>query len=209
MTAQGRKRRRPQTAERGQLRIIGGDWRRRQLGFPAVDGVRPTPDRVRETLFSWLQGHLPGSHCLDLFAGSGVLGLEALSRGAASATFVDQSPRLCQALKENLATLGGGDRGLVVQQSCLEFLSRHNARPGQLVFMDPPYGQGDITALCQSLEQHQWLSERAFVCVEQSSSAPPPVVPAHWRLHRHKSAGQVSLHLYQRDRDQPKGLEGP
>lgn len=196
MASKGKSRRHQGPSDKGQLRLIGGDWRRRQLTFPAVDGVRPTPDRVRETLFSWLQAELPGSHSLDLFAGSGVLGLEALSRGAATATFVDQSTRLCRALEDNLKTLGGSDRGRVLRQECLAFLMQPPANPFQLVFMDPPYDQGGIRELCQALDQNQWLASRALACVEQQSTAPPPAVPPHWQLHRHKSAGQVSLHLF-------------
>ncbi|TVP54256.1 MAG: 16S rRNA (guanine(966)-N(2))-methyltransferase RsmD [Halomonadaceae bacterium] len=191
------KSRRKGPVEQGQLRLIAGEWRRRQLQFPAVDGVRPTPDRVRETLFSWLLPQLPGSRCLDLFAGSGVLGLEALSRGAAFATFVDQSSGLCRALRDNLALLNASHRGEVQQQSCQDFLARGTDSPCQLVFMDPPYGQGLIAPLCQALEHHGWLAPGAMICVEQESTAVAPVVPPRWQLHRHKQAGQVSVFLFQ------------
>lgn len=199
----GKDRRRQSAVEQGQLRLIGGDWRRRQLQFPAVDGVRPTPDRVRETLFSWLLPQLPGSRCLDLFAGSGALGLEALSRGAVHATFVDQSSRLCRALAQNLALLGASGRADIHTQACLDFLALGTAQPYQLIFMDPPYGLGLIQPICQSLVQHGWLAPQAMICVEQESTAPTPAVPAGWHLHRHKQAGQVSVFVYQSTGSKP------
>ena len=108
-----------------QVRIIGGEWRGRKLSFPDLPQLRPSPDRVRETLFNWLQPVIPGARCLDLFAGSGALGMEALSRGAQSVTLVDLDSRAVRSLQQNLDTLIAGDRperARVVQQNVLEFL---------------------------------------------------------------------------------------
>lgn len=180
----------------GQLRLIGGDWRRRPLSFPAVDDVRPTPDRVRETLFNWLMPVVPGSHCLDLFAGSGALGLEALSRGAASATFVDRSPALVRALTDNLQTLNASDRSTVIQADCQQWLTQPPAQSFDLIFMDPPFRQSLITPLCEQLAQSGWLRDDAWVYMEHEREWQAETVPAHWQVHRQKTAGQVCYRLY-------------
>jgi 16S rRNA (guanine966-N2)-methyltransferase len=146
-------RRRPNT-----IRIIGGAWRGRLIHFPDADTLRPTPDRVRETLFNWLGQDLTGLRCLDLFAGSGVLGLEALSRGAKAVTFVERSRHTSRALAESAKQLGAVDFKLFCCDA-IEFLRpRHkqNGDPGMLelfdvVFLDPPYGQGLIEKVLPSL----------------------------------------------------------
>ncbi|HCR46371.1 MAG TPA: 16S rRNA (guanine(966)-N(2))-methyltransferase RsmD, partial [Marinobacter hydrocarbonoclasticus] len=120
----------------GELRIIGGDWRSRKLRFPDAGGVRPSPARTRETLFNWLNFHLAGSRCLDLFAGSGALGMEALSRGAAQATLVDHTPALAKALRDNLRLLGTS-KGDVACQDVEQFLARRDGPGYDIVFMDP------------------------------------------------------------------------
>jgi 16S rRNA (guanine966-N2)-methyltransferase len=119
------------------LRIIGGTWRGRKLRFPAAAAIRPTPDRVRETLFNWLQAAIPGAHCLDLFAGSGALGLEALSRGAAQVTFVDQDEAAAAALRARL-TEWQAHGAEVVRGDALRFLGRP-AQACDVVFLDPPF----------------------------------------------------------------------
>ncbi|MGH8696968.1 MAG: 16S rRNA (guanine(966)-N(2))-methyltransferase RsmD, partial [Burkholderiales bacterium] len=124
------------------VRIIGGAWRSRVLRFPAVADVRPTPDRVRETLFNWLGQDLTGRRCLDLFAGSGALGFEALSRGAAEAVMVERSRAALGALRENGALLGVGDRARFVFGDALHFLDSPGETRFDVVFVDPPYGRG-------------------------------------------------------------------
>ena len=192
-----RRRRRADSTPSGQIRIIAGDWRRRILSFPAVDGVRPTPDRVRETLFNWLANEVAGARCLDLFAGSGALGMEALSRGAEAAVFVDASRALSRALKDNLRTLGA-TTAEVHNLDTRAFLE--NERPGtpfQIVFLDPPFRQGWIAPLTEMLSSDGWVEPGSWVYLEHERELERPPVPANWHLSRRKSAGQVTYSLYE------------
>ena len=144
------------------VRIVGGRWRGRRLAVPPGTGVRPTPDRVRETLFNWLAPSLPGARCLDLFAGTGVLGLEALSRGAAGTTFVERDGVLARALEDRIGDLAAEAR--VFNEDALEFLSSRPRRPFDVVFVDPPYAAG----LAQVLEKlAAWLAPEHLVYVER------------------------------------------
>lgn len=180
----------------GELRIIGGDWRSRKLRFPDAGGVRPTPARTRETLFNWLASQVPGSRCLDLFSGSGALGLEAMSRGAASATLVEHNQALVEALRKNLSLLKA-DNGRVVLQPVEQFLAQQATAPFDLVFMDPPFRQGWLERLLPLLAENAWVAERGWVYVEHESELASPTPPTGWQLHRAKSAGQVTYCLYQ------------
>jgi 16S rRNA (guanine966-N2)-methyltransferase len=180
-------------AQRGpnQLRIIGGTWRGRKLGFPEVEGLRPTTDRVRETLFNWLQPLIHGARCLDLFAGSGALGLEALSRGAAAVRFVDSERRAVHAIRENLALLRD-ERGSVVQGDALAFLrGPPPPRPFDLVFLDPPFRQGLLHPALQALCREGWLGDNARIYIEVEQELGTPALPDSWELVRQKQAGQV------------------
>lgn len=179
----------------GELRIIGGDWRSRKLRFPDAGGVRPTPARTRETLFNWLSFHLAGSDCLDLFAGSGALGLEALSRGAARATLVDHTPALAKALRDNLRLLKS-EGGEVVCADVESYLRQRNRPPFDIVFMDPPFRQGWLEKLFPLLEEQAWIKPGGWVYLEYESELPTPAVPSSWQLHRQKSAGQVTYALF-------------
>lgn len=183
------------TGAAGELRIIGGDWRSRKLRFPDSGGVRPTPARTRETLFNWLSFHLAGSDCLDLFAGSGALGLEALSRGAAQATLVDNDAALATALRDNLRLLGS-ESGAVACTNVDAYLSQRNRQPFDIVFMDPPFHQGWLTTLLPLLDTQGWVKPGGWVYVEHESDLPSPAAPASWQLHRQKTAGQVTYCLY-------------
>lgn len=183
------------TGAGGELRIIGGDWRSRKLRFPEAGGVRPTPARTRETLFNWLSFHLAGSRCLDLFAGSGALGLEALSRGAAAATLVDHTPALATALRDNLRLLKS-DRGQVVCQSVDNFLASGTDSPFDIIFMDPPFRQGWLQRLFPLIAEHHWVKPGGWVYVEHESELTTPAAPANWQLHRQKTAGQVTYCLF-------------
>ena len=188
----------------GELRIIGGDWRSRKLRFPDAGGVRPSPARTRETLFNWLNFHLAGSRCLDLFAGSGALGLEALSRGAAQATLVDHTPALAKALRDNLRLLGTS-KGDVACQDVEQFLARRDGRGYDIVFMDPPFRQGWLERLIPLLDAQQWVTPGGWIYVEHESERALPAVPASWHLHRQKSAGQVSYCLFRvEQREEPE-----
>jgi 16S rRNA (guanine966-N2)-methyltransferase len=179
----------------GRLRLIGGDYRRRLLPVLDSPGLRPTPDRVRETLFNWLAAALPGARVLDLFAGTGALGLEALSRGARQATFVERDARVAGQLAANLATLGAAERGRVVTGEAAAFLAGPPT-PCSLVFLDPPFRQGLAAPCCAALEAG-WLSDDAFIYLETEAGS-EPAVPTTWRLHREVRAGDSHGRLYRR-----------
>jgi len=191
----------PRRANR--VRIIGGSSRSRVITFPDVPGLRPTPDRVRETLFNWLGHDLTGRRCLDLFAGSGALGFEALSRGAASVTMVERSPRAWRALRDNAALLGASGLNLM-RGDALEFLA-HNpgAAEFDLIFLDPPFGKG--------FPEGSWprlldlLSEEGLIYLESSAA-----FAGHPRLEllKHGHAGAVHYHLLGRKRDDQGGVSG-
>jgi 16S rRNA (guanine966-N2)-methyltransferase len=178
------------------LRIIGGSWRGRKLRFPAVALIRPTPDRVRETLFNWLGARIGGARCLDLFAGSGALGLEALSRGAAAVTFVEHDSSAVRALAATLSAWGA--QGARVERAdALRFLAG-TPQPCDVVFLDPPFGSGLLGAAAAALEQGGWLKPAALIYVECAAREGPPALPASWRALKAKRAGEVGYHLYTR-----------
>ncbi len=172
-----------------QLRIIGGEWRGRKLGFPDVEGLRPTTDRVRETLFNWLAPLVHGARCLDLFAGSGALGLEALSRGAAAVSFVDSDRRAVQSLNDNLALLKS-ERGMVVQSDALSFL-QGEPHPFDIVFLDPPFRKELLQPCLEQLCNGGWLSDTARLYIEVEQELGEPVLAEGWEMVRRKQAGQV------------------
>jgi len=184
---------------RNRLRIIGGQWRGRRLEFPDAPGLRPTPDRVRETLFNWLQAEIHGARCLDLFAGSGALGLEALSRGADRCIFVEEHRAACEAIEGHLRALRCDD-ARVVQMPVQSFLSRG---PGSarydVVFLDPPFGQGLIGESIQLLTAKDWLASGARIYLESESQLRQLPLPADWRLLKEKTSGQVTYRLAGRD----------
>lgn len=177
----------------GQLRIIGGEWRGRKLSFPAADDLRPTPDRVRETLFNWLQGIIEGARCLDLFAGSGALGLEALSRGAGEVVFVEQNPRVADQIRQHLTTLKC-THGRVINSDAFSFL-RGPVTPFDIIFLDPPYRLDCLTQCCELLTERGWLKNGTRIYLENPSKQGPPALPPTWNLLRSKTAGDVGYHL--------------
>lgn len=185
-------RNKPRPQPLSELRIIGGRWRGRKLRFAPVEGLRPTGDRLRETLFNWLQFHLPGSHCLDLFAGSGALGLEALSRGAAAVDFVELNRAAAQTLREQLQTLGA-EEGRVHHIGAAGFLAQ-SAQRYEIAFVDPPFAADLWAETLAALPQH--LAPGALVYVE-SPRGRALAVPEGWSLEKHKQAGQVAMSLFQ------------
>lgn len=178
---------------RNELRIIGGRWRGRKLRFPSAEGLRPTPDRVRETLFNWLAPVIHGARGLDLFAGSGALGLEALSRGAAELVFVERAPRVARYLRETVAALAAAG-GRVVQSDAEAFLAG-TAQPFDVVFLDPPFDAQVVPALLARLVAGGWLAPGARVYVEQPAARGAPAWPAPLVAHRSGRAGEVGYHL--------------
>jgi 16S rRNA (guanine966-N2)-methyltransferase len=178
------------------LRIIGGEWRGRRIRFPAEGGIRPTPDRVRETLFNWLMAKVAGSRCLDLFAGSGALGLEALSRGAAHATFVERDRGNVAGLRTITSRLAPG-RSRVIEADALAWLMGP-AQPFDIVFLDPPFADGLHEDAMRLLEARGWLAPDAFIYLEMPAKAGAPALPAGWTMHRTGRAGAVGYHLGRR-----------
>jgi 16S rRNA (guanine966-N2)-methyltransferase len=180
----------------GRLRIIGGRWRGRRLSFPAIDGLRPTPDRVRETLFNWLAPGISGARCLDLFACSGALGIEALSRGAGEVVFVEHHPLAARGLRENLMLLGV-EYATVEETDALAWL-RGSASAFDVILLDPPFGRGLLTPVCQALEQGHWLAPGAVIYLEAERERRALPLPANWQVLRAKTAGQVAYSLMRR-----------
>ncbi|MDY1047629.1 16S rRNA (guanine(966)-N(2))-methyltransferase RsmD [Pseudomonas coleopterorum] len=181
----------------GHLRIIGGQWRSRKLGFPEAPGLRPTPDRVRETLFNWLAAHIEGAKVLDAFTGSGALYLEALSRGASMALALDANATAISSLRHNLDLLGCAT-GQLLQSDALKYLETQTPSAFDLVFLDPPFHQNLLPATCTLLEEKGWLAERAWIYTESETPPSALQMPTTWRLHREKKAGQVYYSLWQR-----------
>ncbi|WP_397450469.1 16S rRNA (guanine(966)-N(2))-methyltransferase RsmD [Pseudomonas sp. NA-150] len=181
----------------GQLRIIGGQWRSRRLTFPDAPGLRPTPDRVRETLFNWLAPTIEGARVLDLFAGSGALYLEALSRGADKALALDSSAAAITSLKQNLTALDCIN-GQVLHTDALRYLENQPGEAFDVVFLDPPFHQGLLASACALLETRGWLADEAWIYTESEMQPSTTGLPGSWRLHREKKAGQVYYALWQR-----------
>jgi 16S rRNA (guanine966-N2)-methyltransferase len=178
-----------------QVRIIAGQWRGRKLNFPDSAGLRPTADRVRETLFNWLAPVLPGAHCLDLFAGSGALGFEAASRGAAHVVLIESDPRAVRALQDSRERLAA-HQVEVVSAAAKSYLARPSG-PFDVVFLDPPFSQPELLAeTVELLQRGQHLKERAYIYVETAVSPASGKLPADWQLWREKRAGAVSYRLY-------------
>lgn len=179
--------------QRNRLRIIAGEWRGRILTFPDALGLRPTPNRVRETVFNWLQGVIIGAHCLDLFAGSGALSLEALSRGAAAAVLIERNPLVAIALINQLKKLGT-TCGQVITADALEYLNTAS-RPFDIVFLDPPFHQNWIDRCCRLLAANGWLAPNALLYLETEIVAAALKLPSDFVLMRANRAGQVNYYL--------------
>ena len=188
---------RPKTASKSgasKLRIIGGEWRSRQLPIIELDGLRPTTDRVRETVFNWLSFDIPGARCLDLFSGSGALGLEALSRGAKECTFVELNRSVAQQIERNLSTLQANN-GTVHNSDALSFLQA-NPAPFDVIFLDPPFRKGLLEQVLPKLDD-RWLAANAYIYIERESEAQLSQLPDYWQLKKEKRAGQLTFALYQ------------
>ncbi|MBD8122471.1 MULTISPECIES: 16S rRNA (guanine(966)-N(2))-methyltransferase RsmD [Pseudomonas] len=181
----------------GQLRIIGGEWRSRRLSFPDAPGLRPTPDRVRETLFNWLAPYIEGARVLDPFAGSGALYLEALSRGASMGLALDTNSMAISSLREHLGTLRC-TVGKTATGDALRHLETQPAEQFDVVFLDPPFHQDLLMPACTLLEDRNWLADNAWIYTESETAPSGLGMPANWRLHREKKAGQVHYALWER-----------
>jgi 16S rRNA (guanine966-N2)-methyltransferase len=184
----------PAPAGRNSVRIIAGAWRGRRIHFPDMPALRPTPDRVRETLFNWLQHCITDARVLDLFAGSGALGLEALSRGAKQAVFVEQFPPAARALQEQLVRFGGAAKGRILEMGAARYL-RTPGQPFDIAFLDPPFGTNALAEYIPLLDTGDWLKVGSLVYLENERAAGVPALPGHWEVLKSKSAGEVGYHL--------------
>ena len=190
--------RRPPRGYSDSFRIIGGQHRARRLDFPPLPGLRPTPDRVRQTLFDWLAPVIHGSRCLDLFAGSGALGLEALSRGAAAVTFVEREPEALAAIREHLTTLGADAVTCLGDAlSVLPTLATTDSGRYEIVFVDPPFDSDLRMRALDALAAQDRIAPGGLVYVEGPADAMPPQHEG-FELHRSKRAGNVGFHLLRR-----------
>lgn len=178
------------------MRVIGGLLRGRRIGLAPEPGLRPTPDRVRETLFNWLTPMVRGALCLDLFAGSGALGIEALSRGARQVVFVDRSPACAAALRGEIERLALSAE--VWQMSAESYLAAPGG-PFDIVFLDPPFDTPDYAALLDLVASANCLAPAAAIYLELAARNALPVLPPLWRVHRSGRAGDVGYHLLLRE----------
>jgi 16S rRNA (guanine966-N2)-methyltransferase len=194
------RRKQSANSQTGRLRIVAGIWRSRLLDIADVQGLRPTPERIRETLFNWLSPQLHGARCLDLFAGTGALGLEALSRGAGSAVFVERSGVAARQLEKNIAALGA-TAATVRQQDASDYLSSRPEARFDLVFLDPPFAADLLEETCKLLATRELLADGALVYLEQDRSSPEPELPDGWQMIKNKTAGMVRYMLAQVEKD--------
>ena len=190
----------------GRLRIVAGNWRGRRLPVIEADGLRPTPERVRETLFNWLMLWLPGKRCLDLYAGTGALGIEALSREARSCIFVEKNREVAAALVSNLVTLDAC-RGRVETADAHDALRRIDTGTIDLVFLDPPFREARLAELCRDIADSGILAADARVYIEAPRDAPEISLPAGWSFTKSGTAGKVRYGIAT-VRDQDAGDKG-
>lgn len=203
----------------GKVRIIGGQWRGRKLAVPDLPGLRPSSDRGRETLFNWLQDRIHGARCLDLFAGTGALGLEAVSRGAERVTLVEHERSLCQSLRGIAESWPGGERLEIVHSDALRWLDSALG-PFDLVFLDPPFDAGLYGTSLEALARPELLTSSAWIYVESDARSPAPVTGERpvrcasppcmssefadqkdWQVLREKRIGEVRMQLIAVARD--------
>lgn len=191
------KKKKPTSAKKNHsVRIIGGKWRRRALPVVEADGLRPTGDRVRETLFNWLAPHIDGARALDAFAGTGVLGLEALSRGAAFVQFVEYNPNVAKQLSSNLSSLNlSPEEYRLACNDTIQWLDRYEGPPFDLVFLDPPFDQAFWSRCCSQLDREGRLTNNALIYVETPLETKLNV-PPEWHHFRQLKAGQIIAHLF-------------
>ncbi len=177
-----------------ELRIVAGSLRGRKWTFADVRGLRPTPDRVRETLFNWLARHVAGMRVLDLFAGSGALAFEALSRGAASAVLVERDRAVAQALRATADRFGLATARIEIADA-LVFLRTQQAHAYDLIFLDPPFDAGLLEPVLACIAGRELLAPGGFCYLEQPAARPLPALPTGWVVHRTGKAGEVGYHL--------------
>lgn len=180
------------------MRIIGGIHRGRKLSFPDAAGLRPTADRVRETLFNWLQNQVAGSRCLDLFAGSGALGFEAASRGAGLVVLVEAENSVAKNLKANAELLDMQQVISVIKSRAASWLQQYQGHNFNIVFLDPPFAQHLLPQTIELLASKDLIAENGYIYIERELNQQLPELPANWKVIRDKTAGQVAYSLIQR-----------
>lgn len=181
----------------GEVRVIAGLWRGRKLPVLNAEGLRPTTDRVKETLFNWLMMDVANARCLDCFAGSGSLGIEALSRQAQAVVFLEKFATAAQQLKKNLASLKT-DKGTVINTDTLAYLAqKNNDKPFDIIFIDPPFHHQFVPQILPLLQQNNWLAENALIYIETEKNHPPLLLAENWQIIKEKSAGMVTSRLIQ------------
>ncbi len=185
---------RPDRTLPGRLRIVAGKWRSRLLPVIDAPGLRPTSERIRETLFNWLGPGIEGAQCLDLFAGTGALGIEALSRGAKKLLFVEKSASVAAAIRKNLGDLEATNAE-VVHDDAVNFLNKTDPQSFDIVFLDPPFDMDLLAKSCGLLQEKGWLAANAIIYLEQGKGREKPVLPAGWVISHEKVAGKVSYSL--------------
>ena len=184
---------------RGTVRIIAGQWRGRRVKVPSIENLRPTPDRVRETLFNWLAPVIQGARCLDVFSGSGILGFEALSRGAAQVIMVDESQDAVDLITSQLQHFDA--HNAVAYRASAPGQLRVVLQPFDIAFIDPPYDSELLFPTCQYLEENNFLADGAYIYLEARHTIKDNELPAGWHVVRHQQAGQVMFHLIHRESD--------
>ena len=183
----------------GQVRIISGIWRGRKLKVPDLPGLRPTPDRVRETLFNWLQPMIAGARCLDMYTGSGALGFEALSRGAAFVDMVDQNYQVVELLRQEAIKFAATNLEIYVANAPHQL--RKPEKPYDIVFVDPPFNEDLLLPSCIFLEENGFLADEAHIYLEARSALDANSLPSNWQLVKNKKAGNVAYHLALRSKN--------
>lgn len=190
-----RRKEKGSSSRQNQLRIIGGIWRGRKFSFPDAAGLRPTGDRIRETLFNWLAPEIHNASVVDLFAGSGALGIEAVSRGASHAVLVESNPTVSKQLQTSLAQLNDKRLHAVTDDAC-HFIANWAGSPFNIVFLDPPFHHHLLEEAFELLTRPGILAEHALVYVETDLTEPVPPLPENWKTHREKQSGNVCFRLY-------------
>lgn len=182
------------------VRIIGGTHRGRQLTFLPNKGLRPTPDRVRETLFNWLTSYVNNASCLDLFAGSGALALEAISRGAKNAILIDNEVKNIQQLTKIVTTWGLTEKATLLQADSISWLEqvsrKQSLKPFDIIFIDPPYSTNYLPIACKALSESGLIADGGLIYVEHPVSIALPSMPPNWQIYKNKKAGQVNFYLW-------------
>ncbi|MBD3646285.1 MAG: 16S rRNA (guanine(966)-N(2))-methyltransferase RsmD [Pseudomonadales bacterium] len=178
------------------VRIIGGNWRGRKVSFADHDDIRPTPSRIRETLFNWLQPDIHGARCLELYAGSGILSIEALSRGAREVTLVERSRPILDQIRNVLRDIcPPGTQYHCIHASAADWLRKASGQKFDIVFLDPPFASDELAIAIDLIDRHELLADGAKVYIESGSAIEPSMLPEGWQLYRQKQAGQVHYNL--------------